>query len=132
MVEDRITDGKRIGQLLASELTGLERGSLADVEVVDAEPDAEPTPDGTVAFGVDHDGERVATAYVHDDHARLAVEGAPGDEVAAEREGDSDGIERDDLDVNADGEGATIRVHSGAAAKRAADALRTVLASRDQ
>ncbi len=123
MVEDRITDGKRIGQLLASELTGLERGPLVDVEVVDADPDAEPAPDGMFAFGVDHAGERVATAYVHDDHARLAVEVDGSDDAAVSERPDRG----DDLDVSADAEGVTIRVYSGAAAKRAVDALRALL-----
>ncbi|WP_226010429.1 hypothetical protein [Halomicrobium salinisoli] len=125
MVEDRVTDGKRIGQLLASELTGLERGPLDEVEVVDADPDAEPSPDGTFAFGVDRAGERVATAYVHDDHARLTVEAGVDDGAdAAVSEGM---VRRDDLDVSAAAGDATIRVYSGAAAKRAADALRTLL-----
>jgi predicted acetyltransferase len=41
MVENRITDGKRIAQLLASELTGLEQPPLDRIEVVDATPDVE-------------------------------------------------------------------------------------------
>lgn len=64
MVEDTITDGKRIGQFLASELTGLERGLLSQVDVVDADPDAEPSPGGTEAYTVTLDGDAVAVAVL--------------------------------------------------------------------
>jgi hypothetical protein len=51
MVEDRLTDGRRIAELLASELDGL-GGALAAVAVVDADRDAEATPDGAYAYRV--------------------------------------------------------------------------------
>ena len=53
MVEDRLRDGTRIAQLVASELTG-DREALAGVVVADADPDVEPTADGTLAYRVAH------------------------------------------------------------------------------
>ena len=53
MVENRLSDGTRIAQLLASELTG-DRDTLARVVVADANPDVEPTADGAFAYRVVH------------------------------------------------------------------------------
>ncbi len=51
MVQDRLRDGTRIAQLVASELTG-NRGALAAAVVVDADRDVEPTADGALAYRV--------------------------------------------------------------------------------
>ena len=64
MVGDRVTDGTRIGQLLASELTGLATGPLAAVSVTAARPDATPSLEGTEAFAVEFDDERVGRAVL--------------------------------------------------------------------
>ena len=94
MVEDRLTDGVRIGQLLASEISGNE-GRLRDLALADADPDAEPTPDGALAYRIvrgDEGGERtadegtsagaeagdavlVAEVYVQPDRARIEFVG---------------------------------------------------------
>lgn len=51
MVDDRLTDGRRIAQLLASELTGgVDR--LTRLSVTDADPDVEPMTDGALAYTV--------------------------------------------------------------------------------
>jgi len=90
MVEDRLTDGRRIAQFLASEITGHE--ALAALAVTDPAPDVEPTPDGAFAYAIEYhdDGhsERVATVSVQPDRVRLAFERAV-DAVAeaAEAEG---------------------------------------------
>ncbi|MDS0299637.1 hypothetical protein NDI76_12880 [Halogeometricum sp. S1BR25-6] len=87
MVEDRLTDGKRIAQLLASEVTGHER-SLASLSVADSERDAEPTADGAFAYAVDREAERVAEVYIHPDRARVEFLAAPEAVAeAAETEG---------------------------------------------
>ncbi|WP_435097219.1 hypothetical protein [Halorubrum sp. N11] len=90
MVGDRLTDGLRIGQLLASEITGNE-GRLRDLSLSDADPDVEPTPDGALAYrvvreGAGGDGARlVAEAYVQPDRLRLEfVSGGGGDEASDE------------------------------------------------
>lgn len=114
MVADRLTDGVRIGQLLASEVSGNE-GRLRDLAVADADPDAEPTAGGALAYRIvraadgeaeavdaggdaaadaddaaDTDERAVAEAYVQPDRVRIEfVGGGDGDgsalpEVAAD------------------------------------------------
>jgi hypothetical protein len=51
MTADRLADGVRIGQLLASEITGNE-GRLRVLALADADPDVDPTPDGALAYAV--------------------------------------------------------------------------------
>ena len=82
MVEDRVTDGKRIAQLLASELSGLETGPLAAVAVADADPDAEPTPGGTVAYRVTYRDEQVGTARIYPERAVLSLSAGDRTEVS--------------------------------------------------
>ncbi|WP_336337175.1 hypothetical protein [Haloarcula brevis] len=112
MVEDRITDGRRIGQLLASELTGLQRGPLAEVAVVDADRDVEPTPDGAFAYRVTAADAEVAVVEVTPETARLVLEREPATVPA-----------RDDVTVD----GTTVVAHSGAAVKAVVDVLAQTL-----
>ncbi|PSP51285.1 hypothetical protein BRC74_07145 [Halobacteriales archaeon QH_7_68_42] len=105
MVEDRVTDGERV--------------------VVDADPDAEPAPDGTLAFRVAVDGDRVGEVRIYPDGAEIRVEDA------------SDGSENGSLDTGrlveatrGDGlraettdDGVVVRIEYGAAVKQAVDAL---------
>jgi hypothetical protein len=151
MVRDRITDGDRIAQLLASELTGLALGALASVSVVDADPSARPAPDGTEAFGVAVDGERVGRVLLYPDRAVLelaadsgAASGAaldqdqetapPGLSVGTradagdERPGDTGecGATRPD-DEPGGAAGLRLTIESGAAVKPAVDAVRAWL-----
>jgi len=110
MVENRITDGKRIGQLFASELTGLERGPLGAVSVEDAEPDVEPTAEGAFAFRVAAEGETLGTVRVTERTARL--------ELATPTAFES---ERDDVTVEERGN--AVVAHSGAAVKTLVDVV---------
>jgi hypothetical protein len=114
MVEDRITDGKRIGQLFASELTGLERGPLGAVSVEDAEPDVEPTAEGAFAFRVAAAGEPIGTVTVTDAAARLELERPTT--VESERD-----------DVTVENEGRVVGAHSGAAVKTLVDVVAAAL-----
>ncbi len=94
MVDDRLRDGRRIAEFLASELDGL-GGSLAGVAVTDADREVTPTPDGAHAYRVTvratDDGETAATAedrdvavvFVQPDRARVEFVLAP--DVAADR-----------------------------------------------
>jgi hypothetical protein len=115
MVDDRITDGKRIAQLLSSELSGRESGPLADVAVVDADPEADPVPDGATAYHVSYRDERVGTVRLYPDRADLTL--------SASDALDADAVvgRADGLDLDAEGE--TVPIASGAAVKRAVDAL---------
>jgi len=110
MVEDRITDGKRIGQLFASELTGLERGPLGAVSVGDAEPDVEPTDGGAFAFHVVADGEEIGHVRVTETTARLEL--ATPTTFGSERE-----------DVTVEDGGQVVVAHSGAAVKALVDVV---------
>lgn len=96
MVADRTTDGVRIAQLLASELVG-DHDVLAEVGVSDADPEVEPTTQGSLAYrvrvgsgeeGVDEGSEPggaarlLAEVFVHSDRARVEFAVAP--DAAAE------------------------------------------------
>lgn len=115
MVEDSITDPTRVAQLLASELTGLETGVLADVTVADADEDAEPAPDGSVAYAIEYDSQRVGTVRLFPDSAVLElsvdVGAVPDTALPSERVAD----------------GTHLSVESGVAVKQAVDALRRTL-----
>ncbi|MFD1634146.1 hypothetical protein ACOZ4L_00255 [Haloplanus ruber] len=76
MVDSTLADGVRIAQLLASDLVGHE-GRLATVSVTDADPDVEPTPDGSRAYAVQAGDESLATAFVHPERVRLDFRCAP-------------------------------------------------------
>ena len=73
MVVERITDGRRIAELLASEVDGRADSSLDRLAVVDADRDAEPTADGAFAYGIEADGEAFAEVYVQPDRARIEL-----------------------------------------------------------
>jgi len=81
MVQDRLRDGKRIAQLLASELTG-DQASLAHVVVADADPDVEPTEDGAFAYRVVHVAD--SDALTTDDRGRPTLAGDSPSDVDAE------------------------------------------------
>lgn len=135
MVEDRVTDGRRIAQLLASELTGLERPPLDRVGVADADPEAAPSPGGTHAYAVTLDDERIGAVFVHEDYARLALEsrvdvsvggvdaGEAATSVDAEEGLPADAPDREGLSVPTDDEGVAVHVERGAAVKDAVDLL---------
>jgi len=116
MVDDRITDGKRIAQLLSSELTGLDEGRLADVAVGDPNPDASPTATGTTAYTVTAGGAPFAVVSMYPERVTVTFEEPvawpDGDERPAVLRGDR-----------------TVEVTTGAAVKRAVDAVRLALAA---
>jgi hypothetical protein len=77
MVADRLDDGVRIAQLLASEVTGNE-SDLRGLTVADADRDVEPTPDGALAYRIAREaGDPVAEVYVQPDRARIEALAAP-------------------------------------------------------
>lgn len=125
MVDERITDGNRIAQLLASELDGRADGGLETVAVTNADRDVEPTADGARAYDVvvtDGDDEtRFARVFVHDDRARLEFEA--GQDVAADA-GESVGLRVRPKAVEPPR--TLVFVESGAAVKRATDVVQQV------
>jgi len=82
MVEDRITDGHRIAELLASELDGRADGSLDRVAVVNADGDVTPAEGGVRAYDVAVEGSVLASAFVHPERVHLSF--ARGTDAALE------------------------------------------------
>ena len=121
MVETRITDGRRIAELLSSELDGREDGTLESTRVTNADRNVEPTADGSRAYDVEFSDERIARVFVHDDRARLEFEA--GQDIAAET--------ADDLELRVRPKATEpprtlVFVESGAAVKRATDMVQAV------
>ena len=118
MVEDRITDGRRIAELLASELDGREDGVLESIRVTDADRDVEPTADGERAYDVTFCDERVARVFVQPDRARLEFE--VGQDVAAKT---GEQLELRVRPKATQPPRTLVFVESGAAVKRATDVV---------
>lgn len=79
---DRVRDGHRLAQLLASELTS---GATPDaLAVSDADPDIEPTTAGTLAYRVRDTAAdtHIATVFVHPKRVRVEFRAFP-ERVAA-------------------------------------------------
>ncbi|QWC18337.1 hypothetical protein [Halorubrum sp. 2020YC2] len=101
MVADRLDDGVRIAQLLASEVTGNE-SALRGLTVVDADTDVEATTDGALAYRIAREtpeggdaaaadaapGAALAEVYVQPDRARIEAIGAPEAAATAAAEAD--------------------------------------------
>jgi hypothetical protein len=126
MVEDRVTDGVRIAQLLSSELDGREDGPFARFSVVDADRDVAPTVDGALAYRVRRDDEPVAEVFVQPDRAR--VELRTGLDAAVERAEELATSAGGTVDLRVRPKAVepprvVLFVESGAAVKRAADVL---------
>ncbi|WP_276253386.1 hypothetical protein [Halomontanus rarus] len=134
MVEERITDGRRIAQLLASEIDGREDGALERLEITDVDRDVEPTADGARAYDVTAMGpsqsradERIARVFVHESFARLAFE--TGSDAASTAAEELDlRVEEDETAVQPPAV-AFVFVESGAAVKRATTVVERVVRS---
>ncbi|TYL35980.1 hypothetical protein CV102_24830 [Natronococcus pandeyae] len=124
MVEDRTTDGRRIAELLASELDGREDGILADVSVINADRDVEPSADGARAYDVVVDGreEPFVRAFVHPDRIHLEFE--RGQDAAADAASD---VELRVRPKATKPPKTLVFVESGAAVKRATDVIQAVV-----
>ena len=127
MVEDRITDGTRIAELLSSEITGHERSPYGEMAVANADPDVEPTADGARAYDVEHDGERLARVFVQPDRVRLELHA--GLEAARESAEDADLRTRP---VASEPPRLVVFVAYGAATKRAFDVLGAAAGTPDR
>ncbi|MFB6268549.1 MAG: hypothetical protein ABEH83_01300 [Halobacterium sp.] len=126
MVEDEITDGKRIAELLSSEVAGHENAPYDRLTVENADPDVEPTDEGAHAYDVHVDGERLASVYVMPDRAR--VELFDGLE-AAEHEAEQRGLRT--RPVGGPSPKLVVFVANGARTKRALDVLGAAVGERD-
>jgi len=73
MVTHELDDGIRIAELVASEITGHTDAPFDALAVENADLDVEPTVDGARAYDVTHDGDVLATVFVHPDRAHLEL-----------------------------------------------------------
>jgi hypothetical protein len=123
MVENRITDGRRIAELLASELDG----PLDSVAVVDADPDAEPVDGGARAYDVAVEGSTAAAVFIHPECVRIeaTIDGERIDVTGSDGVSIRRGSERET------GEETMIFVEYGAAVKRAVDVLLAAIEGND-
>ncbi|MFB6128108.1 MAG: hypothetical protein ABEJ79_12565 [Halolamina sp.] len=104
MVRDRLNNGVRIAELLASEVDA-DGGDMDALAVTDADPDVEPTADGALAYAVveagasngrsvaddGDDGDDTTTlaeVYVQPDRARVEFLVGQDGAAAAAREAD--------------------------------------------
>jgi len=127
MVEDEIRDGRRIAELLASEIDGREDGELARIELEVIDEDAEGTPYGEHAYDVTIDGETLAGVHVHED--RIHLEFRRGIETAA------DAGEERDLRVRpkaTDPPRTLVFVERGADVKRAVEVILAAATTVDE
>jgi len=121
MVEDRITDGRRIAELLSSELDGREDGDLAAVAVTNANRDVEPTAEGARAYDVACHDDRIARVFAHED--RVHLEFGTGQDTAAET---ASGIDLRVRPKATTPPRTLVFVESGAEVKRATDVVQAV------
>lgn len=144
MVEERLTDGYRIGELLASEIDGRQSGPLATLVVANADRTVEGTPAGERAYDVrrlddatdsgrdprreptaEDAGELFARVFVHGTGATLVIEPASEAMIGAARATAEDaGLE---IDAEWDTDGIALRLAYGAQAKRALDVLEAAI-----
>jgi hypothetical protein len=150
MVDESITDGRRIAQLLAAELRGHERDSLGRLAVVDVR-DVEGSEHGEFAYGVallppgeraDRRNpdvetreavERLADVYVHRDRVRVEFRLAPA--VAADAGRTAAAEPESGLRVRPKATTpprTLLFLESGVAAKRALPVLRAVVEASDE
>lgn len=126
MVEEESTDGKRIAELLSSEVTGHENAPYDRLSVANADPDVEPTTDGAHAYDVHLDGERLGSVSVMPDRIRLELfEGLEAAERAAEQRG------LRTRPVGAQPPRLVVFVENGARTKRALDVLGAAVGAVD-
>ncbi|WP_254832023.1 hypothetical protein [Haloglomus salinum] len=145
MVDERVTDGRRIAQLLAAELRGHERGALGRLAVTDVR-DVEGSEHGEFAYGVallppgetaDRRNpdvetraavERLADVYVHESRARVEFRIAPDAAADAGREAAAEEASGLRVRPKATTPPRTILfLESGVAAKRALPVFRAVV-----
>jgi len=121
MVDERITDGKRIAELLSSELSARETGPLAPVSVVDADREATPSKEGTPAYGITVGEAHVGTVALFPEYARVTL--SVGVEAVVKAAG-SVGVPARREDGTA-----VLQVESGAAVKPTTDVIAAAVES---
>lgn len=72
MVDREITEGRRIGTLLESEIDGHRSPPFDEMTVTNRDPDADPSGPGGRLFDVEYAGETLATVFVQPDRIFLS------------------------------------------------------------
>ena len=126
MVEERITDGKRIAQHLSSEIHGRSGGVLGSLSIVDADPGVEPSEPGTHAYRIERNGRPFVSVTVEPNRCRLEfLPGAcPGTSI-------ENVTSYDGLSTDRSSDTPTVIVEYAAAVKRAVDVIRVVAEEGD-
>lgn len=70
-MKDRLSDGVRVAELLASEIDGREDAPFADLLITNTDTDVTPTADGAHAYDISFQDETVAEVVVQPERARL-------------------------------------------------------------
>ncbi len=132
MVRERLTDGTRIAELLASEIES-GGGVLSPLSLSDANPDVEPTSDGALAYRVVRladretgDDRTTADVFVQPDCTRVEFVSHPAIAVTTASESS--------LSVQSNSETSSrthVFVESGAEVKRARDVFEAVVQAAD-
>ena len=132
MVRERLTDGTRIAELLASEVES-GGGVLSPLSLSDANPDVDPTPDGAFAYRVVRPAARetgddptTAEVFVYPDCA--CVEFASRPAIAATAASESSLRVQSNLESSSR---TYVFVESGAQVKRARDVFEAVVQAAD-
>lgn len=73
VVDDHVRDGRRVAELLASELDGREDPPFGRVAVTDADRDVEPSPDGDRAYDISHDDVVIGRVYLQANRVRVEL-----------------------------------------------------------
>lgn len=76
MTDERVTSGRRIAELLASEVTARTNGPLSHLTLVDVHSEVDGSETGTFAYAITLDDDddtttRLAEVFVHPDRVRL-------------------------------------------------------------
>lgn len=127
VVDERVTDGRRIAELLASEIEGRTDGSLEVLSVTDADRSVEPSPNGNRAYDISTTASVIGQVYVHPTRARLELT----DGQIAAREA----VDATELQWRATGDPAPkllIFLPDGVAVKRVLPVLRAAVTATDE
>lgn len=112
MVDERVTDGTRLGELLASELDNRTDTGLARIEVRNVDEAATATPAGTEAYEIWIDTDPIATVSLYPDQVELRF---PAPEAPVLELADSVGLTGSKIPEN---DSVVVWVDDGAEVKR--------------
>lgn len=83
MVENQVTEGRRIAELLASELDGRTDGWFDQVTIANVDQDVEPSVQGRAAYDIVINAKTRGTVYLHPQRVRVELNDRIADLTAA-------------------------------------------------